>query len=217
VKPYPEAEVWFLAGSQGLYGPETLALVEAQWREVAGALDAASEIPVRVVALDVVTSAAGILKACQDANAAPQCIGVMVWMHTFSPGKMWIAGLSALRKPLLHLHTQFNERLPWSEIDMDFMNLNQAAHGDREFAHVATRLRLPRKTVVGHWRDPRVLTRIGSWTRATIGRHTGQSLRVARFGDNMRDVAVTDGDKVEAQIRLGVGSTATASAILPIT
>lgn len=204
MKSYPESEVWFLAGSQGLYGPDTLALVETQWREVAGALDAAHEIPVRVVPRAVVTDSTGILRVCQEANATPQCIGLIVWMHTFSPAKMWIAGLSALRKPLLHLHTQFNEHLPWSEIDMDFMNLNQSAHGDREFAHVATRLGVRRKTVVGHWRDPRVLKRVASWCRAAVGWHTAQNLRVARFGDNMRDVAVTEGDKVAAQMRLGI-------------
>jgi L-arabinose isomerase len=204
MKSHPDSEVWFLAGSQDLYGPETLAHVEAQWREVADGLDRSTGIPVRIVARKLVTDSAGILQACQQANAAPQCIGVVVWMHTFSPAKMWIAGLSALHKPLLHLHTQFNERLPWSEIDMDFMNLNQAAHGDREFAHLATRLRLRRKTVVGHWRDPRVIARVASWCRAAIGWHAAQTLRVARFGDNMRDVAVTEGDKVEAQIRFGI-------------
>lgn len=204
VKPYPDVEVWFLAGSQGLYGPETLAQVETQWREVAGALDAADATPVRIVPRAVATNSTEILQACQAANAAPQCVGVMVWMHTFSPAKMWIAGLMELRKPLLHLHTQFNERLPWPEIDMNFMNLNQAAHGDREFAHVATRLGIRRKTVVGHWSDPRVLQRVATWCRAAVGWHTARNLHVARFGDNMRGVAVTDGDKVEAQLRLGI-------------
>ena len=139
-----------------------------------------------------------------DANAADTCIGVIAWMHTFSPAKMWIAGLSALQKPLLHLHTQFNRDLPWAEIDMDFMNLNQSAHGDREFGFIETRMRLRRKTVVGHWRDPEVAARVGVWARAAAGWHEAQSLQVARFGDNMREVAVTEGDKVEAQIRLGV-------------
>jgi len=203
-KAYPGLELWLLAGSQDMYGAEALAQVEAQWREVCAAIDASDSVPVRVVPRAVATSADGILRVCQAANEAPECIGLAVWMHTFSPAKMWIAGLSALRKPLLHLHTQYNERLPWSEIDMDFMNLNQSAHGDREFAYIATRLGVPRKTVVGHWRDPRTLDRIGTWCRAACGWHEAHGLKVARFGDNMRNVAVTDGDKVEAQIRLGI-------------
>ena len=158
----------------------------------------------RVVYRDVATSPGSIRRAALDANAAETCIGVIAWMHTFSPAKMWIAGLNALQKPLLHLHTQFNRDLPWAEIDMDFMNLNQSAHGDREFGFVETRMRLRRKTVVGHWRDPEVAARVGVWARAAAGWHEAQSLRVARFGDNMREVAVTEGDKVEAQIRLGV-------------
>jgi L-arabinose isomerase len=204
VKAYPDLELWLLAGSQELYGPETLARVESQWREVVAGIDASDAVPVRVVPRAVVTSAEQILRVCQEANDCDRCIGVVVWMHTFSPARMWIAGLSALRKPLLHLHTQFNERLPWSEIDMDYMNLNQSAHGDREFAYMATRLRVRRKTVAGHWRDPRTLARIGAWSRVACGWHEAQRLRVARFGDNMREVAVTEGDKVEAQIRLGV-------------
>jgi L-arabinose isomerase len=203
-KAYPGLEVWLLAGSQEMYGPETLAQVEAQWREVVAAIDASELVPVRVLPRGVVTSADGILRICHAANATDACIGVIVWMHTFSPARMWIAGLSALRKPLLHLHTQYNERLPWSQIDMDFMHLNQSAHGDREFAYIATRMRLRRKTVAGHWRDPRTLDRIATWCRAAIGWREAQELRIARFGDNMRSVAVTEGDKVEAQIRLGV-------------
>ena len=203
-KAYPDLELWLLAGSQEMYGAEALAQVEAQWREVCVAINGSDAVPVRVVPRAVVTSPEGILRVCQDANAAPECIGLAVWMHTFSPAKMWIAGLSALRKPLLHLHTQYNERLPWSEIDMDFMNLNQSAHGDREFAYLLTRMRVRRKTVVGHWRDPGTLRRIGTWCRAAAGWHQAQGLKVARFGDNMRNVAVTEGDKVEAQIRLGI-------------
>ena len=203
-KAYPGLELWLLAGSQDMYGAQALAQVEAQWREVCAAINASESVPVRVIPRAVATSADGILSVCQAANAAPECIGLAVWMHTFSPAKMWIAGLSALRKPLLHLHTQYNERLPWSEIDMDFMNLNQSAHGDREFAYIATRLGVRRKTVVGHWRDPRTLDRIGTWCRAACGWHEAHGLKVARFGDNMRNVAVTDGDKVEAQIRLGI-------------
>jgi len=204
VKAYPGLELWLLAGSQEMYGPETLARVEGQWREVVAGIDASELVPVRVLPRGVVTSADGIVQVCRAANAADVCVGVVVWMHTFSPARMWIAGLSALRKPLLHLHTQFNEGLPWAEIDMDFMNLNQSAHGDREFAYLATRLGLRRKTVVGHWRDPRTLARIGTWCRAACGWREAQQLRVARFGDNMRNVAVTEGDKVEAQIRIGV-------------
>jgi L-arabinose isomerase len=146
----------------------------------------------------------GIRRACLDATADDACIGVIAWMHTFSPAKMWIAGLQALGKPLLHLHTQFGRDLPWSTIDMDFMNLNQSAHGDREFAYIAARLRVPRKTVVGHWADPAVQRRIGAWVRAAAGAHEARHLRVCRFGDNMREVAVTEGDKVEVQARLGV-------------
>jgi L-arabinose isomerase len=197
-------EVWLVTGSQEMYGPATLKQVDAHAREVAAGLDAQPDVPVRVVLRDVATSPGSIRRAALDANAADTCIGVIAWMHTFSPAKMWIAGLGVLQKPLLHLHTQFNRDLPWAEIDMDFMNLNQSAHGDREFAYLETRMRLRRKTVVGHWRDPQVGARVGVWTRAAAGWHEAQSLQVARFGDNMREVAVTEGDKVEAQIRLGV-------------
>jgi len=203
-KPYAGLELWLLAGSQDMYGPETFARVVDQSREVAQALNALESIPVKVVAREVATSADGILRVCREANDAAGCVGVIAWMHTFSPARMWIAGLSALRKPLLHLNTQFNQRLPWSEIDMDFMNLNQSAHGDREFAYMATRMGIRRKTVVGHWLDPRTAEKLSTWARAACGWHESQRLRVARFGDNMRNVAVTDGDKVEAQIRLGV-------------
>ena len=158
----------------------------------------------RVVFRKVVTTAESILQACREANAADRCIGVICWMHTFSPAKMWIAGLKALEKPLAHLHTQFNRDLPWDAIDMDFMNLNQAAHGDREFGHICTRLRKPRKVIVGHWQEPKTQERLAAWMRAAAGRHELRNLKVARLGDNMRQVAVTEGDKVEAQIRLGV-------------
>ncbi len=197
-------EIWLVTGSQEMYGQATLRQVAAHAREVAAGLDAQPEIPVRVVHKEVATSAGSIRRLALDANAADTCIGVIAWMHTFSPAKMWIAGLSALQKPLLHLHTQFNRELPWSEIDMDFMNLNQSAHGDREFGFMETRMGLRRKTVVGHWRDQAVARRIGAWARAACGWHELQRLEVARFGDNMRQVAVTEGDKVEAQLRLGV-------------
>jgi len=196
-------DVWFLTGSQALYGPETLRQVEAQSSRVVAGLDGAPAIPVRVVPKPVLTTADAIQRICLEANADPRCIGVITWMHTFSPAKMWIAGLSVLQKPLLHLHTQHNRDLPWAEIDMDFMNLNQSAHGDREFGYLATRLRSRRKIVVGHWADPEVHRRVGTWTRAALGWHDAQHLRIARFGDNMRNVAVTEGDKVEAQIRFG--------------
>ena len=197
-------EIWLITGSQQFYGDAVLRSVDEHSREVAASLDAAEAVPVRIVHQPVMTSADPIRRLCLDANAAANCVGVICWMHTFSPAKMWIAGLGALQKPLLHLHTQFNRDLPWSEIDMDFMNLNQSAHGDREFGFMETRMRLRRKTVVGHWRDPAVVDRIGTWARAACGWHEAQTLGVARFGDNMRHVAVTEGDKVEAQLRLGV-------------
>jgi len=204
MKPLGDREVWLLTGSQEMYGAETLRQVEQHAREIAGSLDAEEAIPLRVVGKGVATSPASIRRVALEANAAENCVGVIAWMHTFSPAKMWIAGLTALQKPLLHLHTQFNRDLPWAEIDMDFMNLNQSAHGDREFGFIQTRLRLRRKTVVGHWRDPAVVGRLATWTRAACGWHEAQTLEVARFGDNMRQVAVTEGDKVEAQIRLGI-------------
>jgi L-arabinose isomerase len=197
-------EVWFLTGSQHLYGPETLEQVERQASRIVKALGGDDCIPVTVKQRPVLTTPDEIERACREANAAEACIGVIAWMHTFSPAKMWIAGLNALSKPLLHLHTQHNRDLPWAEIDMDFMNLNQAAHGDREFAYIATRLRHRRKTVVGHWEDGEVARRIGAWTRAAAGWQEAHRLRIVRFGDNMRQVAVTEGDKVEVQARLGI-------------
>jgi len=218
VKPLAELEVWFVAGTQEMYGDAVIAAVEAHAREVAGALDGADEVPVRVRDRGVVLSPESIRRVCLEANADDSCVGLVIWMHTFSPAKMWIAGLSALRKPILHLHTQFNRELPWSEIDMDFMNLNQSAHGDRELGFMQTRMGMRRKTVVGHWSDPSVVRRLAAWTRAACGWHELQRLSVARFGDNMRQVAVTEGDKVEAQLRLGVsvngyGSTELAQAV----
>jgi L-arabinose isomerase len=204
MKALEQFEVWLVAGSQELYGTEVLRQVEEHAREIAASLDAEGTIPVRVLLKGVATSPEAILAVMREANAATTCVGVVAWMHTFSPAKMWIAGLAALRKPLLHLHTQFNRDLPWAEIDMDFMNLNQSAHGDREFGFLQTRMGLRRKTVVGHWQDPQVAARVGVWVRAAAGWREAQELRVARFGDNMREVAVTEGDKVEAQIRLGV-------------
>jgi L-arabinose isomerase len=200
----PVREIWFLTGSQGLYGEETLKQVAEQSQHIAAVLADADELPVRVVWKPVLTDASAIRRACLDANGDDACIGLITWMHTFSPAKMWIAGLDALRKPLLHLHTQANRELPWSTIDMDFMNLNQAAHGDREFGFVQARLGVPRKTVAGHVSTPEVVNRIAGWARAAVGRAELTTLKLARFGDNMRDVAVTEGDKVEAQLRFGV-------------
>jgi L-arabinose isomerase len=203
MKALDRYELWFVTGSQGMYGEETLRQVAEDARRVAAALDASDAIPVRVVHRPVVTGPDSIRQVCIDANATTACVGVIAWMHTFSPAKMWIAGLRALQQPLLHLHTQTRRDLPWATIDMDFMNLHQSAHGDREFGFIETRMRVRRKTVVGHWEDPEVQARIGVWARAAAAWHEAQTLRVVRFGDNMREVAVTEGDKVEAQMRLG--------------
>jgi L-arabinose isomerase len=197
-------EVWFLTGSQNLYGEETLRQVAEQSGEIARALDAAGDIPVRIVWKPVLKDSESIRRAALDANSDDNVIGLIAWMHTFSPAKMWIAGLDALRKPLLHLHTQANVELPWSEIDFDFMNLNQAAHGDREFGYIQSRLGVARKTVVGHVSDERVTSQIGTWSRAAAGWAATHELKLARFGDNMRYVAVTEGDKTEAELRFGV-------------
>ncbi|MDZ5075999.1 L-arabinose isomerase [Nesterenkonia sp. HG001] len=202
--PFTGKTIWFLTGSQDLYGEETLRQVAEQSQRVASTLDAAEDIPVTVQWKPVLKERDAIRRAALEANSDPDCLGVIVWMHTFSPAKMWIQGLDALDVPLLHLHTQADAALPWAEIDMDFMNLNQAAHGDREFAYIATRMATPRKTVVGHASDPRVTRRVGIWTRAAAGWDALRNLKLARFGDNMRNVAVTEGDKTEAEIRLGV-------------
>ena len=196
--------IWFLTGSQGLYGEDVLGQVGAQSQEIAKQLDNAADVPCEVVWRPVLTDAGAIRRACLDANADDSVVGVIAWMHTFSPAKMWIGGLDVLHKPLLHLHTQANVELPWADIDMDFMNLNQAAHGDREFGYIQTRLGVPRKTVTGHVSDPSVTARIGVWARAATAATALHTMRLARFGDNMRDVAVTEGDKVEAELRFGV-------------
>ncbi len=202
--PRGNNQCWFLTGSQSLYGPATLDQVATQSRQIAADLDASSELDIPVKWKPVLTDAPAIHAVMLAANADPNCVGVIIWMHTFSPAKMWISGLDALRKPLLHLHTQANVDLPWADIDMDFMNLNQAAHGDREVGYIQTRLGIARKTVAGHVRNPRVAARVGAWQRAAAGALAVRSLKLARFGDNMRDVAVTEGDKVEAQLRFGV-------------
>ncbi|MFC4554495.1 L-arabinose isomerase [Georgenia faecalis] len=202
--PFEAKEIWFLTGSQDLYGDDTLAQVAEQSAEIVAALNDAGDIPLRVVLKGTMKDRDAIRRTALEANADPACVGVVAWMHTFSPAKMWILGLEALAKPFLHLHTQANVALPWATIDMDFMNLNQAAHGDREFAYLATRMGVARKTVVGHVSDPEVRARIATWARAATGWDALQTMRVCRFGDNMRDVAVTEGDKTEAEIALGV-------------
>jgi L-arabinose isomerase len=197
-------EVWFLTGSQHLYGEATLATVAADSRKIAEFLDASGKLPVRVVWKPTLTDPDAIEKVCLEANASPDCVGIITWMHTFSPAKMWIAGLTRLQKPLAHLHTQTDRELPWDQIDMDFMNLNQSAHGDREFGFIGARLRLERKIVVGYWRDEDVLAKLDGWARAACGLAESRRLKIARLGGmNMREVAVTGGDRVEAQIQFG--------------
>jgi len=195
-------EAWFVTGSQHLYGSETLKAVEQHSTTIARALSSSSLIPVKIVAKPVMTSSESIRQLCLDANSSKNCIGLITWMHTFSPARMWIGGLRSLNKPYLHLHTQFNEELPWPTIDMNFMNLNQSAHGDREYGFIGARMRLPRKVVVGSWRDTSIHSEIAVWARAACAWHDAQHLKIARLGDNMRNVAVTEGDKVDAQIRL---------------
>ncbi len=198
-----ELEVWFATGSQHLYGEETLEKVAAHAQQVALSLHASASIPVTVVFKPVLKTTEEIHALCAAANQSPKCIGIIAWMHTFSPAKMWIGGLKILHKPLLHLHTQFNRDIPWNDIDMDFMNLNQSAHGDREFGFIMSRMRLQRKVVVGHWQDAHVIERISVWSRAAAGWHDWQGAKFVRFGDNMRYVAVTEGDKVEAELKFG--------------
>ena len=196
-------DIWFVTGSQHLYGEAVLKQVAEHAQTIALALDASEQIPVRVVFQPVVKTPDEIYALCQAANTDGRCIGIVAWMHTFSPAKMWIRGLQCLQKPLCHLHTQFNRDIPWGDIDMDFMNLNQSAHGDREFGFIMSRMRLNRKVVVGHWQDTKVRERLGVWTRAAAARFDWQGAKFARFGDNMRQVAVTEGDKVEAEIQFG--------------
>ena len=198
-----QAEVWFITGSQHLYGPETLKQVDRDSAAIAEGLNKSGKMPVKIVFKPVVKTPDEILDICVQASADKNCIGLITWMHTFSPAKMWIGGLKALTKPFMHLHTQYNRDLPWSEIDMDYMNLHQSAHGDREYGFINTRMRKNRKVVVGHWQDEKVQDQVALWCRTAIGWADSQGLKVARFGDNMREVAVTEGDKVEAQIKFG--------------
>jgi L-arabinose isomerase len=201
---HDDLEIWFLTGSQTLYGEETLRQVAEQSRQIAGALESAGLVRGKVVWRPVLTEPDSIRRTILEANSDDKVIGLIAWMHTFSPAKMWISGLNALDKPLLHLHTQANVKLPWSSIDFDFMNLNQAAHGDREFGYILTRLGIRRKTVAGHVSDPRVVAEIATWSRAAAGWAATRRLKLARFGDNMRYVAVTEGDKTEAESVFGV-------------
>ncbi|MCU4163448.1 L-arabinose isomerase [Carboxylicivirga caseinilyticus] len=194
-----QLEVWFVTGSQHLYGPKTLEQVAEHSKEIAAAFDASSKIPVKVVVKPTGTGSKEIHNICKEANSAENCVGVITWMHTFSPAKMWIHGLQELRKPILHLHTQYNKEIPWNEIDMDFMNLNQSAHGDREFGHIMARMRMNRKVVVGHWQDEKTLDKIATWARVAAAYADSRDMLIIRFGDQMNNVAVTDGDKVEAE------------------
>ncbi len=196
-------EAWFITGSQHLYGQETLDIVAEHSKEIAGALNQSDLIPVKIKYIPVLTTPEAIQELCHKANNSKECIGLISWMHTFSPAKMWINGLKVLRKPMVHFHTQYNRDIPWSEIDMDFMNLNQSAHGGREFGHICSRLNIKRKVIVGHWKEDKVIKRLAVWTRAASGWHDLQGAIFARLGDNMRQVAVTEGDKVEAEMKLG--------------
>ncbi len=196
-------EVWFVTGSQHLYGEETLKQVAEHSKQIAAAFDQSDKIPVKVVFKPVLTTPDSIYQLCLDANSTKNVVGIIAWMHTFSPAKMWIAGLKVLQKPMVHLHTQFNRDIPWSSIDMDFMNLNQSAHGGREFGFINTRMRLNRKVVAGHWQDEEVVQKLNIWTRVACAKYDMQVMKVARIGDNMRQVAITEGDKVSAEIKFG--------------
>lgn len=203
MKAFNQSEVWFVTGSQDLYGEETLKQVAVHSKQITEFLHDSRGISVNIVYKPTVKSAEEIYAVCVEANASKACIGIIAWMHTFSPAKMWIRGLNILQKSLLHLHTQFNRDIPWGEIDMDFMNLNQSAHGDREFGFMVSRMRMNRKVVVGFWQDPDVISQIDVWVRAAAGWNDWQGARFVRFGDNMRNVAVTDGDKIEAELQFG--------------
>ena len=200
---FKNKEVWFVTGAQLLYGGDAVITVNAHSEEIVKGLNNAGTLPVKVVYKGTVNSSPEVEKVFKEANTAPECIGIITWMHTFSPAKMWIKGLQNLHKPLLHLHIQFNKEIPWGEIDTDFMNLNQSAHGDREFGHMVSRMRKNRKVVVGHWSDAKVQDHIGVWMRVAAAWADAQDMVIVRFGDNMNNVAVTDGDRLEAELRLG--------------
>ncbi len=203
MKHFNNLELWFVTGSQNLYGEETLQQVATHTNEIVTSFQHNDILPINIVAKPTAKSTEEITAICKEANNTPACIGVIVWMHTFSPAKMWVTGLKIIQKPILHLHTQFNRDIPWADIDMDFMNLNQSAHGDREFGFIVSRMRIDRKVVVGHWKDENVLHKIADWTRVAAGWNDWQGAKFVRFGDNMRYVAVTDGDKVEAELKFG--------------
>lgn len=196
-------EVWFVTGAQLLYGGDAVIAVDGHSNEMVAGLNASGNLPVKVVYKGTVNSAREVTATLKAANNDDKCIGVLTWMHTFSPAKMWIHGLQELRKPLLHFHTQFNKEIPWETMDMDFMNLNQSAHGDREFGHITARMRKPRKVVVGHWQDPKAQEKIAVWMRVSAAWADSQDMRIIRLGDQMNNVAVTDGDKVDAELKLG--------------
>ncbi|MDP4277857.1 MAG: L-arabinose isomerase, partial [Bacteroidota bacterium] len=200
---YQDSEVWFITGAQLLYGGDAVIAVDAHSNEMVKGLNDSGNLPVKVVYKGTANSAEEVSDLFRAANGDTNCIGVITWMHTFSPAKMWIHGLMDFKKPLLHLHTQYNEEIPWDSMDMDFMNLNQSAHGDREFGFITSRLRKPRKIVVGYWKDKETQRKIAVWQRVCAAWADAQDMRIIRFGDNMNNVAVTDGDKVEAEIRLG--------------
>ncbi len=203
MKEFKQLEVWFVTGSQHLYGEETLKKVAEHSKIISKTFNEAASIPVKVVFKPTVKSPEEIYAICQEANSTANCIGIIAWMHTFSPAKMWINGLKIIQKPLCHLHTQFNRDIPWNDIDMDFMNLNQSAHGDREFGFIMTRMHKRRKVIAGHWQSKDIQQQINTWSRAAAAWHDWQGAKFVRFGDNMRNVAVTDGDKVEAEMKLG--------------
>lgn len=203
IQQFNDLEVWFVTGAQLLYGGDAVVQVDSHSQIMVDGMNSSGKLPVRLIYKGTANSSAEVLDIMSRAEAEPKCVGVVTWMHTFSPAKMWIHGMQKLRKPLLHLHTQFNEEIPWDSIDMDFMNLNQSAHGDREFGHILARMRKNHKTVVGYWKDPQTLERIAVWQRVAAAWADAQDCRIIRFGDQMNNVAVTDGDKVEAELRLG--------------
>ena len=200
---FDQYEVWFVTGAQLLYGGDAVIAVDAHSNEMVNGLNESGKLPVKVVYKGTANSSKEVEAVFKAANNDDKCVGVITWMHTFSPAKMWIHGLQQLKKPLLHLHTQFNKEIPWDTMDMDFMNLNQSAHGDREFGHICTRMRIRRKVVVGYWKEEDTLHKIAVWMRVCAGWADSQDMLIIRFGDQMNNVAVTDGDKVEAELKLG--------------